>query len=82
VAQPRPSAERRVIRQGFTRLTYEITKGNGGVTKLTVVHEVAGAPGLATLLAGEGEAEGAGGGWAWVLSGLKTLLETGEPLPV
>jgi uncharacterized protein YndB with AHSA1/START domain len=67
--------------EGFTRLTYEIEEGNGGVTKLTVVHEVAGAPGLATLLAGEGEAEGAGGGWAWVLSGLKTLLETGEPLP-
>jgi len=26
------------------------------------------------------EAEGAGGGWSWVLSDLKTLLETGGPL--
>jgi hypothetical protein len=26
------------------------------------------------------EAEGAGGGWAWVLSGLRSLLETGKPL--
>ena len=26
------------------------------------------------------EKEGAGGGWAWVLSGLKTLLETGKGL--
>jgi hypothetical protein len=26
------------------------------------------------------EDTGAGGGWNWVLSGLKTLLETGEPL--
>jgi hypothetical protein len=25
--------------------------------------------------------EGAGGGWSWVLSDLKTLLETGERLP-
>jgi len=26
------------------------------------------------------EDQGAGGGWSWVLSGLKTLLETGESL--
>jgi uncharacterized protein YndB with AHSA1/START domain len=26
------------------------------------------------------QAEGAGGGWAWVLSDLKSLLETGAPL--
>ena len=24
----------------------------------------------------------AGGGWGWILSDLKTLLETGDPLPV
>ena len=24
----------------------------------------------------------AGGGWGWILSDLKTLLETGAPLPV
>ena len=29
------------------------------------------------MVAGEHEAEGAGGGWAWVLSDLKSLLETG-----
>jgi hypothetical protein len=29
---------------------------------------------------GERGAEGAGGGWSWVLSGLKTLLETGKAL--
>jgi hypothetical protein len=22
-----------------------------------------------------------GGGWAWILSNMKTLLETGEPMP-
>ncbi len=34
----------------------------------------------AALVSGAMEAEGAGGGWTAVLSGLKTLLETGEPL--
>jgi uncharacterized protein YndB with AHSA1/START domain len=67
--------------EGFTRLTYEIEETTGGVAKLTVIHELDGAPTVAALVAGEREAEGAGGGWAWVLSGLKTLLETGGPLP-
>jgi uncharacterized protein YndB with AHSA1/START domain len=66
--------------EGFTRLTYEIEPIEGGVTKLTLVHELEGAPRLARLLAGELESEGAGGGWAWVLSDLKTLLESGSPL--
>ena len=67
--------------EGFTRLTYEIEETAGGVTRLTVVHELDAAPTVAGLVAGEREAEGAGGGWSWVLSGLKTLLETGAPLP-
>ena len=66
--------------EGFTRLTYEIEPVEGGVTKLTLVHELEGAPRLARLLAGELESEGAGGGWAWVLSDLKSLIETGKTL--
>jgi uncharacterized protein YndB with AHSA1/START domain len=66
--------------EGFTRLTYEIEEGQPGVSRLTITHEMAGAPNLASLVAGEREAEGAGGGWNWVLSGLKTLLETGQPM--
>ncbi|HEV3311648.1 MAG TPA: SRPBCC family protein [Chloroflexota bacterium] len=66
--------------EGFTRLTYEIVEGNGGVTRLTVTHELDNAPKLAVVLAGGMEEQGAGGGWSWVLSGLKTLLETGSPL--
>ncbi len=66
--------------EGFTRLTYEIEESSGGVSKLTLVHELEGAPKVAVLTAGEREAEGAGGGWSWVLSDLKTLLETGESL--
>ena len=66
--------------EGFTRLTYEIEEGKGGVTKLTVTHDLEGAPKLAALVGGEMEPMGAGGGWSWVLSDLKTLLETGESL--
>jgi hypothetical protein len=32
------------------------------------------------LLSGGMESGGAGGGWSWVLSDLKSLLETGSPL--
>jgi uncharacterized protein YndB with AHSA1/START domain len=55
-----------------SRVTWEIEPQDGGVTKLTVVHdELEAAPKTAVSVAG---------GWPFVLSGLKTLLETGEPL--
>jgi uncharacterized protein YndB with AHSA1/START domain len=66
--------------EGFTKLTYEIEPVDGGATRLTVIHELEGAPMLAAMVGGEHEAEGAGGGWAWVLSDLKSLLETGSRL--
>ena len=66
--------------EGFTRLTHEIETIDGGVTKLTVIHELEGAPALASMVAGESESGGAGGGWAWVLSDLKSLLESGSPM--
>ncbi len=73
----RMSMDEAMAAEGFTRLTYEIDPGKGDVTKLTVTHDVTGAPKLAVLMAGGMEDQGAGGGWPWVLSGLKTLLETG-----
>jgi uncharacterized protein YndB with AHSA1/START domain len=66
--------------EGFTRLTYEIAEGEGGVSKLTVIHDLEGAPKLAAWLSGQMEDAGAGGGWSWVLSDLKTLLETGASM--
>ena len=66
--------------EGFTRLTYEIVEGRGGVSKLTVIHELQGAPQLQVLMSGGMEDTGAGGGWSWVLSDLKTLLETGRSM--
>lgn len=64
--------------EGFTRLTYEIEEGRGGVSKLTVTHDLEGAPKLAAMVGGELESMGAGGGWSWVLSDLKSVIETGQ----
>ena len=63
----------------FTRLTYEIddSPNQPGVCRLTVTHELTDAPATAAMVAGNDES-GAGGGWAWVLSDLKSLVETGK----
>ncbi|MEU8814573.1 SRPBCC domain-containing protein [Actinoplanes sp. NPDC048796] len=65
----------------FTTITYEIeeAKMQPGVHKLTLTHEVTNAPRTAAMVAGT-EDDGAGGGWAWILSDLKTLVETGSSL--
>lgn len=70
-----------MVAEGFTRLTYDIEEGKGGATRLTVTHELEGAPKLALLLAGGLEDLGqAGGGWSWILSDLKSVLETGKAM--
>jgi uncharacterized protein YndB with AHSA1/START domain len=64
-----------------TRVTYDIEEDDSGVTRLTVTHEVEGAP-ITAAQVGLTEArllEG-GGGWPMILSDLKSLLETGNPL--
>jgi uncharacterized protein YndB with AHSA1/START domain len=66
--------------EGFSRLTYEIGEGKGGISKLTLIHELEGKPQLSLLMSGGMEDSGAGGGWSWVLSDLKTLLETGSSM--
>jgi uncharacterized protein YndB with AHSA1/START domain len=56
-----------------SRVTWEIEALEGGVSKLTVVHDrLESSPKTASNVSGAG--------WMHVLSGLKTLLETGEPL--
>lgn len=67
--------------EAFTTVTFDLEPVRGGVTRLTVTHDVTGAPMWAAVLRGDYEAGGAGGGWSETLSGLKTLLETGAPLP-
>jgi uncharacterized protein YndB with AHSA1/START domain len=63
-----------------TRLTYDIEEDDGGVTRLTVTHELEGAPIHAAAITTEARIQEGGGGWALILSDLKTLLESGEPL--
>jgi uncharacterized protein YndB with AHSA1/START domain len=56
-----------------SRVTWEIEPREQGMTLLTVVHDrLEGAPRTAESVAGEG--------WMFVLSNLKTFLETGRPL--
>jgi uncharacterized protein YndB with AHSA1/START domain len=56
-----------------SRVTWEIEPLDGGVCKLTVVHDR-----LEQSLKTAASVSGAG--WMLVLSGLKTLLETGRPM--
>jgi len=56
-----------------SRVTWEIEPRDDGICKLTVIHDqLEGSPLTAASVSGEG--------WMFVLSGLKTLLETGESL--
>jgi uncharacterized protein YndB with AHSA1/START domain len=56
-----------------SRVSWEIEPQEGGYCLLTVVHdELEGAPKTAASVSGPG--------WMGVLSNLKTLLETGDPL--
>ncbi len=56
-----------------SRVTWEIEPQDDGTCLLTVVHDrLEGAPKTAASVSGPG--------WMGVLSGLKTLLETGRPL--
>lgn len=62
-----------MAREKASRVTWEIEPRESGVCMLTLVHdELEGAPKTAASVGGAG--------WMFVLSGLKTLVETGEPL--
>lgn len=61
-----------------TRLTFELEPVESKVTKVTLTHDLEGAPSTAAIVGGT--IREAGGGWGFVLSDLKTLLETGSSL--
>jgi uncharacterized protein YndB with AHSA1/START domain len=61
-----------------TRLTFDIEEDDGGVTRVTVTHELEGAPIHAAQISSDARLHEGGGGWPMILSDLKTLLETGE----
>jgi uncharacterized protein YndB with AHSA1/START domain len=55
-----------------SRVTWEVEPAPGDITKLTVVHDrLEASPRTAANVVG----------WAWILSNLKTIVETGSGLP-
>jgi uncharacterized protein YndB with AHSA1/START domain len=76
----RMAMDPRLAAEGFTRLTYEIEEGQGGVSRLSVIHDLTGTPGHALMVAGDRQGPGQGGGWTWILSDLKSLLESGTQM--
>src|SRR5215213_617561 len=56
-----------------TKVTWALESMPSGVTKVTVVHE--------DFQGQTATYQGLQGVWTWILSNLKTLLETGEPMP-
>ena len=65
--------------EGFSRITWEIAATASGFSRLTVTHELEGKPIMASMV-GSKFSESGTGGWSWILSDLKSLLETGQPL--
>lgn len=61
-----------------TRLTWELTEYPGGLTKVVLTHDLSAAPGTGAEFAGGHDPAQGGGGWPWVLSDLKSLLESGS----
>ena len=59
-------------KEPHTRVSWEIQPAGDGIVQLTVVHD--------GLEDAPKTAESVAGGWSYVLSGLKTVLETGAPL--
>jgi uncharacterized protein YndB with AHSA1/START domain len=65
--------------EGFTRVTWEIAATQSGFSRLTVTHELEGKPIMASMVSSKFSETGTGG-WNWILSDLKSLLETGAPM--
>jgi uncharacterized protein YndB with AHSA1/START domain len=66
-----------ITEEASTRLAWEIAEENG-VAKVTLTHDCDDAPLTAGLVSGS--VPEMGGGWPYVLSDLKTFLETGATL--
>ena len=66
-------------KEGFTRITWEIAPTERGFCRLTVTHDVANAPMMSAATVSKFSLQG-GGGFNWILSDLKSLLETGKTM--
>ena len=63
--------------EGFSRLTFEIAPTESGFCLLTITHDTGGATMMSAATQATYNTQG-GGGWNWILSDLKSLLETGK----
>lgn len=65
--------------EGFSKITFEIVDTGQGFCRLTVTHDVTNMPLMAAATSSKFDTQG-GGGWNWILSDIKSLLETGKLL--
>jgi uncharacterized protein YndB with AHSA1/START domain len=66
--------------EGFSRITWEIVQTEMDFCRLTITHEIpASAPMMRGAITSKFNTQG-GGGWNWILSDLKSLLETGKTM--
>jgi uncharacterized protein YndB with AHSA1/START domain len=67
-------------KEGFSTLTYEIVDTGQGFSRLTVTHDQTHQPSMAAATISKFDVNSGGGGWNWILSDLKSLLETGKTM--
>jgi uncharacterized protein YndB with AHSA1/START domain len=60
------------------RLTWDVFEEDGGLTRLTVTHELVDSPVTLAAVSNDAKLVEGGGGWAWILSDLKSVLESGS----
>ncbi len=65
--------------EGFSKITWEIEETQSGFCRLSVTHELDGKPIMASMVSSKFNETGTGG-WTWILSDLKSLLETGKSM--
>lgn len=66
--------------EGFSTLTWEISAESAALTRVVLTHDVTDMPRMDhAIRGGSGKLQEGAGGWPWILSDLKTLLETGSP---
>ncbi|MEV6071318.1 SRPBCC domain-containing protein [Nocardia sp. NPDC052001] len=70
-----------LVAEPETYLRYEIRDRGDDTCALTIIHDVSGAPLISIIISGDLETEGFGGGYPFMLSDVKSLLETGHSLP-